>query len=484
MSPRLIAALRLLLALCSLALSLTSAHGRPNVLFIVSDDLNMEVGCYGAERGVTPNLDQLASEGIRFDRAYCQYPVCNPSRNSFLSGLRPNETGLPEKWASLRSLIPGVTTLPQLFRENGYYTASIGKVFHIAGWDSRWPDETWELDDDRSWDFRINCPPANQGPERKPPFPRKGIRYDWNGLNGPIDYGMASFEDDLAQDDGQATQEAIRQLDLIARDDRPFFLAVGYRRPHAPFVAPEKYFWPYPLDTIALPDPGDRSDVTDLAFAIWPENHGDPDGVRQLKRCYLASVSFLDSQVGRLLQSLKDHGFAANTIVVFVSDHGFHLGEHGNWHKFTLFEESARVPLIMRVPGVSEPSVRQEFVELIDLFPTLQELCGLPAPSQKLSGSSFVPLLMNRPDDWEKDAAITQVRRGRGDEPSAMGYSIRTADFRYNEWWTEEASPRLLAKELYDLANDPEEEFNQASESRFAPHVEALSTRLGGFVHD
>jgi uncharacterized sulfatase len=369
-----------------------------------------------------------------------------------------------------------VTTLPQLFRENGYYTASIGKVFHIDGWDKRWPDAGWELGDSISWDFRINCPPAKQGERRMPPFPRKGIRLEWPGHSGPIDYGMISFEPDLAQDDGQATQEAIRQLDLNL--NKPFFLAVGYRRPHAPFVAPEKYFWPYELNTMQLPDAGDRSDVTDLAFTVHPPNYGDPEAMKKMKMCYLASVSFLDSQVGRLLKSLEEHGLMENTIIVFFSDHGFHLGEHGQWHKFTLFEESARVPLIIRVPGMTSPgSVNDYAVELVDLFPTLQELCGLPDPNQQLSGRSLVPLLQDPSSPWEDRPAYTQVRRNN-ENSSVMGYSVRTTNFRYNEWWIETDSPELVASELYDLQVDPEEEMNQAENPEYGTTREKLSVLL------
>lgn len=465
-------------------ISMPAGAQKMNVLFIVADDLNNEVGCYGSERGITPHLDRLAEMGMRFDNAYAQYPVCNPSRNSFLSGMRPDETGLPKKWESLRSLVPEVTTLPQLFRENGYYTASVGKVFHIDGWDKRWPDAGWVLGDSLSWDFRINCPPAEQGERRMPPFPRKGIRVDFPGFSGPIDYGMISFESDLAQDDGQATQEAIRQLDLPK--DKPFFLAVGYRRPHAPFIAPEKYFFPYPLNTMHIPDPGDRSDVTDLAFTVHPANYGDPEAMKKMKMCYMASISFLDSQVGRLLQSLEDHGLMDNTIIVFFSDHGFHLGEHGQWHKFTLYEESARVPLMIRVPGkTTSGSVTSEIVELVDLFPTLQELCGLPATNQQLAGQSLVSLLEDPSRAADTGPAITQVRRNRGEDSPVMGYSIRTENYRYNEWWTEAGSPELVASELYDLEKDPEEEINRAGNPAYDSVREELSRLLSDYrKHD
>ena len=455
--------------------------GQPmNVLFIVSDDLNSELGVYGSERAVTPHLNRLAEMGMQFTSAHAQYPVCNPSRNSFLSGMRPNETGLPMGWEALRKLVSDVTTLPQLFRENGYYTASIGKIFHISNWDSRWPNKGgWRLGDSLSWDFRVNCLPANQGKSRVPPFPRKGEKLTWPGHSGAIDYGMISYEDDLMHEDGQATQEAIRQLDL--NKDKPFFLAVGYRRPHAPFVAPEKYFSPYPLNTMQLPDPGDRSDVTKLAFTVHPPNYGEPEEMKKMKMSYLASVSFLDSQVGRLLQSLEDHNLMDNTIIVFFSDHGFHLGEHGQWHKFTLYEESTQVPLLIRVPGMTKPgSVSDQIVELVDLFPTLQELCGMPEQNQKLAGQSLMPLLKNSPDSWKEKPAVTQVRRGK-DEKAVMGYSLRTKDYRYNEWWTETENPELVASELYDLQNDPEEEFNRTDNTNYKEVREKLSLMLADY---
>jgi uncharacterized sulfatase len=413
--------------------------------------------------------------GVTFNQAYCQYPVCCPSRNSFLSGLGSNELG--GKWAPLRDLAPNVTTLPQLFRENGYYTASIGKVFHVDGWDKRWPDEGWEYDDERSWDFRINCPPANQGERRMPPFPRKGIRLTWPGHSGPIDYGMISFESDLAQDDGQATQEAIRQLDLNL--DKPFFLAVGYRRPHAPFIAPEAYFWPYPLNTMQIPDPGDRTDVTELAFNVIPANYGDPEAMKKMKMCYMASVSFLDSQVGRLLQSLEEHGMMDKTIIIFFSDHGFQLGEHGNWHKNTLFEESARVPLIVRIPGVSTPgSVSNALVELVDLYPTLQEYCNLPNPNQNLAGRSLMPLLKDPDLKMEEKPAYTIVRRTLSDKREAMGYSVRYKTYRYNEWWAIGEESELIATELYDLEKDPSSEVNESEDAEYKSIREELSNLI------
>jgi uncharacterized sulfatase len=244
-------------------------------------------------------------------------------------------------------------------------------------------------------------------------------------------------------------------------------------------VAPEKYFWPYSIDTIELPDPGDRADVTELAFTVHPANYGEPEEMKKMKMCYLASVSFLDAQVGRLLRSLEEHGLMDNTIVVFFSDHGFHLGEHGQWHKFTLYEQSARVPLIMRVPGMTSPgTVIHHTVELVDLYPTLQQLCGLPFPGQSLSGRSLVPLLQDPSTTWEARPVFTQIRRGREKQLPVMGYSVRTEHFRYNEWWSESEPAELLATELYDLQQDAGEEFNQSGVSQFESSEQELRLLL------
>ena len=324
----------------------------------------------------------------------------------------------------------------------------------------------------------MNALPTVAKPGDKPPFARLGVKMRWPGHGGAIDYGMIAEGSDSDQEDGQATLAAIEIMDRVK--DRPFFLAVGYRRPHAPFVAPKAYFEPFPLEEMRLPNPGDRSDVTPLAFPISPPNYGEPEAMKQMKRAYLASVSYLDAEVGRLLEALETRGLSENTIVVFVSDHGFHLGEHGNWHKFSLFEESARAPLFIRAPGVSIGGSRtQGIVELIDLFPTLAQLSGLPEPQQSLDGKSLVPLL-EKPDraDWKGAYAITQVRRNRSNAPPVMGYSIRTDDFRYNEWWAETQPPRMLAAELYDLNQDPEEEFNRVEFNAYQKIQAELSDKL------
>ncbi|QDT39489.1 sulfatase [Stratiformator vulcanicus] len=471
------------------AASISSAGDRPNVLYIVSDDLNCDLGCYGSEKAATPEIDRLAESGLTFTKAYCQYPVCNPSRNSFLSGMRPDEIGLPKKWTALRELVPDVTTLPQLFRENGYFTASVSKIFHISQWDPVKPTSGWRLGDEKSWDIRLNTQPQPTGNGR-PPFPREGRRITLPsnrkgaGSGGTIDFAMESSQSKEAQEDGQAVIEATKILD--DRPDKPFFLAVGFRRPHAPFVATSAAFKPHQLGEISLPELGSRDDVPPFAFTVFPPNYDQPERCREFRQAYFACVTFLDEVVGDLLDAIDERGLTEETIVVFFSDHGFHLGEHGQWHKFTLFEESARVPLILRVPGRTEPGSRcDRVVELVDLYPTLQELCGLPEPNQKLAGRSLV-LLIKKPGRERDNVAITQVRRGsRSGRPPVMGYSIRTDRYRLTEWWSEEDIPRQMGAELYDHQTDPAEETNllaHSGSSAAPPEVATdLSRRLAEY---
>ncbi|MBK1877684.1 sulfatase [Pelagicoccus mobilis] len=454
---------------------LSFATAKPlNMLFIVSDDLSVNALAEAA----TPHIDRLVQESMTFTKAYCQYPACAPSRNSFLSGTRPDRT--QAQWSRLRDLMPDVTTLPQLCRENGYFTASIGKIFHIGNWDRRWPESDWKMGDPECWDFRINCPPSNQGRQSKPPFPRKGEKFTFPGLSGPIDYGMISYESDLAQDDGQVTQEAIRQLDRPR--EKPFFLGVGYRRPHAPFVAPEKYFWPYPESSIELPSPGDRSDAPSFAFNTRKANYEDPDSMKRMKMCYLASVSFLDAQIGRLIQFLEEHDLYEDTAIILFSDHGFQLGEHGDWHKNTLFEESLQVPLIIRIPSITTPGSSSETpVALVDLYPTLQELLKLPYPKHKLDGFSLLPQIRDPNQFGAARPIFSQIRRNTTKHGSIVAYSVRTDRYRYNEWWTSERAPEILATELYDLEEDPNSETNLASDSGFIETTQHLSQLIRNY---
>lgn len=457
-----------------------------NVLFIVSDDLNSDVGAFGSERAVTPELDRLAARSMTFQRAYCQYPACGPSRNSFLSGLRPNQVSVPaaKGFTNLLDAVPDATTLPRLFRDNGYYTAQIGKIFHITGWDPMYPTEgTWENDDPDAWDHRVNPKPAGLDGHAMPRFDIPGEQHDLPGPKTNLRYWSESPEPGIMHDDGQTTEHALNVLEQFRTRDQPFFLAVGYRRPHVPFVAPEEFYEPFPLESMELPPVGDRSDAPYPAFNMHPPNDPDDPEFKAFMRAYLASVSFLDSQVGRLIDRLEATGQMENTIIVFFSDHGFHLGEHGNWHKFTLFEESARTPMIIRVPGMTEPGgATYEIVELVDLYPTLRELCGLPAPNQELVGRSLVPLLEDPETDLVDRPAFTQVNRKDRDGTPVTGYSLRTPAYRYNEWWTrDENDPQLIGTELYDLERDPSEEVNLADDPALGAIRAGFSRQLQAY---
>jgi uncharacterized sulfatase len=400
-----------LLALLS-SLSLRSATPsdtrpppRPNVLFIVADDLCTHVGAYGDKVVQTPHFDALAARGVRFDRAYAQYPVCNPSRISFLSGLRPDTTRIYGNDVALRTNLPDAVTMPQRFHENGYFTASISKIFHVSQWDPRRPEDkpgTWKLDDARSWDFRINTKPSERG--------TKGDRLHLAGAPAPNDqlnYRLIAEGDD-DQDDGQAVRDAIALLEV--KRDQPFFIGVGFRRPHAAWIAPKKYFDRYPLASLRLPDPGSRAGVPLLALTNSEPNYGAPEEMLKMLQAYYASTTFMDAQLGRLLAALERTGHAANTIIVMIGDHGWHLGEHGLWHKGTLFEESARAPLLIVAPGTKgNGRASPRIVEFVDLFPTLADLCGVPAPA-RLAGMSLRPLLEN-PTAPRDRPAFTQVLR-------------------------------------------------------------------------
>lgn len=421
----------------SAALPLAAQSAKPNVLFIAVDDLNAGVGCYGAPVR-TPHIDRLAAQGVRFERAYCQYPLCNPSRSSMLSGRRPPRTGILENATWFRDKMPDAVTLPQHFRQNGYRTMCAGKIFHGG------------LDDDKAWD--IGGTKLNRQPPRTPEQTkeREKTADRWLALD--------SEEDTLDY------RNASRAIELLnEKHDKPFFLALGFAKPHVPFLAPKKYFDMYPIERVATPPdftPLPRTDHPAYRpnFDIFIRRPAGVDEARQMIAGYRAATSFMDAQLGRVLDALESSGRRRDTIVVFFGDHGFHLGEKGMWSKQTLFEVSTRVPLIISVPGTrnaGKPTAGT--AELVDLYPTLAELCGLPAPKD-IDGGSLVPLLEKPKAKWNQPA-FTFIRRG-----SVMGASVRTARYRYTEW-------EGAAAELYDEQTDPRESRNIAADPRFARTV-------------
>jgi choline-sulfatase len=438
---------------------------RLNVLFLIADDLNNDLGTYGSTVR-TPHIDGLAARGIRFDRAYNQYPLCSPSRSSLLTGRRPDATGVlanPTKnpmSPHFREKLPGAVTLPQAFRANGWIAARIGKLYHYGV-----PNNigTAGLDDYPSWDFTINPRGRDRESHHK-------IFSLLPGQFGATLSWLADEGQDSEQTDGLAAQDAVRLLERFKRDNRPFFLAVGFYRPHTPYVAPRSYFDLYPRDRIELPRLSDddraRRPAAAYQSAYKEQDVMTDDQRRAAIQAYWASITFMDAQVGQVLDALDRLGLADTTIVVFTSDHGYHLADHGLWQKRSLFERSARVPLIIALPRAKvRGRAARGLAELVDLYPTLAELAGIK-PAGTLDGVSLAPML-DDPSASIKDAAFTQTLNG---------YAARTDRWRYIEWGEGQDGVQL-----YDMEQDPGETTNLAQDARHAATVTGLKARLAAY---
>lgn len=462
----------LLVALLVLAGGVFAAD-RPNVLFIISDDLNNDVSAYGHAQVKTPSLDRLAATGLTFERAYCQYPLCNPSRSSMLSGLYPVQTGITGNGVPIRKEFPKVVTLPQLFRNAGYHTGRVGKIYHYGV-----PGQigTNGLDDAPSWDEVYN-------PIGKDKTEESDIFTLTPGNYGSVVSWLAQESTDDEQTDGQGALATIRMLEERAESDQPFFLAFGLYRPHTPYVAPKKYFDMYPRDEIVLPAKPEVREPYAAYERARPEEDAMTDNQRRdAIQAYYASTTFMDAQVGRVLDALERLGLAENTIVVFTSDHGYSLGEHGLWKKRSLFERSARVPLIIRTPeGLSAGLRSEQLVELVDLYPTLAALAGLEVPAP-VSGMDLSPTLAN-PGAFTRRAALTQDHRRyqrEGTPHDFMSFGIRTDQYRYIEW----GPGGQYGVELYDHRTDPEEMVNLAHDKDQAGTVQQLQSLMNARLHE
>lgn len=458
-----------LLILLSLTVSacLGAPRQRPNVLFIAVDDLAAALSCYGDPVAITPNIDRLAASGVRFDRAYNQLPLCNPTRASVMTGLRPDTIKVYDLDAHFRDTVPDAVTLSQRFMQEGWFSARVGKIYHYNVPASIGTDG---FDDPPSWQLTVNPKGRDKAEEHlitnAEPHRKISAALSWLAADGT----------DEEQTDGMITTEAIKIMSQ--KKDAPFFLGVGFFRPHTPYVAPKKYFDMYPLSSMRLPyaPEDDRADIPTAAFAHNnPISHYNLDELtcRKAMQAYYACVSFIDAQVGRLLDALEELEIADNTIVVFWSDHGYHLGEHnGIWQKRTLFEEGSRTPLIIRAPqaaGNGQASPR--IVEFVDIYPTLTDLAGINAPAN-LAGRSLAPLLEDPIRDWQGEA-VTQILRPadyRLEKP-VMGCSIRTHRWRYTEW-----AEGAAGVELYDHYSDPMEFNNLAIDPD--PEATAVMERL------
>ncbi len=443
---------------------------RPNVLFIISDDLNNFLGCYGDPRAKTPHIDRLAERGVVFDRAYCTFPLCGPSRNSMLTGLYPNSTGILRNAQIFRQTIPKQHSMPQAFRLAGYFAARIGKLYHYNVPKSV---GTNGHDDPGSWELELN--PAGVDRMEEEPF----ITTLTPGRFGGTLSWYASPKGDAHHTDGMLAQDAEWVLErCAARRDRPFFLAVGFYRPHTPYVAPKApYFSWYPQSEMPLVQgvAEDQKDIPPAGLASYKKEQDKltDELRRQCIQAYYASISFMDAQVGRVVDSLDRLGLSDNTIIVFTSDHGYHMGEHGLWQKMSLFEESARVPMLIVAPGTSGGgTVVKTPVSQVDLFPTLAELCSVTTPDN-LQGQSLVPMLSDASLEGRGWALTEVTRRGKNRNESFLGYSLRTPRWRYTEWDNGEQG-----RELYDHDADPNELTNLADDPASATIVADLSKKI------
>lgn len=464
----------------------------PNVLFVAIDDLRPDLGCYGNAQAQTPNLDRFAKSGIRFTNAYCQQSVCGPSRASIMTGMRPDTSGVHGNHVHFRKRHPDVRTIPQWFKEHGYHTQSMGKIYHgvfppgssITVADTFGDAPSWSAPTFRPGPryyyteagmdaakkvFQRIYKPANPAPD------------DWTKklVFGPATEAPAVADNVLY--DGQVAERAVATLQKLARQDTPFFLAVGFIKPHSPYIAPKQYWDLYDPADIALASDDKVHGAPKYAghgsgelrrYTDQPRRGVIPDAnQRRVRHAYLACTSYIDAQLGMVLDELQRLDLNDNTVVVIWSDHGYHLGEVELWGKTTNRELDTRVVLMARTPsGKQRGMACNALVELVDVYPSLVAMCGLPQP-EHLEGNSFAPLLDDAQLEW-KEAAFSQFTRGK-----RRGYSVRTRSFRYTEW-LQIKDQKLLASELYDHRSDGGELRNIAGDKNYQDTVTRLSMLL------
>lgn len=457
----------LIIGLLLLSISAVAQEDRkPNILFIISDDLTATaVSSYENKACNTPNIDKLASEGIRYSRAYSQYPVCGPSRASMMSGYYPSATGTYGYVSGRENIGPDRKTWPQLFKDNGYYTARVSKIFHM-GVPIDIENGSNGTDDEASWTERFN----SKGPEWKAEGEAELVQGNPDGSierkGGNVMTIVKAEGDDLLHSDGKTAQKAIELIK--EHKNEPFFLAVGFVRPHVPFVAPKNYFEPYPFNEVLLPKKveGDWDDIPERGINYVTSINGQMslDQEKKAIAAYYASVSYMDAQVGKVLQALKEEGLEDNTIVVFTSDHGFHLGEHSFWMKVSLHEESVRVPMIIKAKGI-KPSTCNSFVELLDLYPTIAEMAGIKS-AEHIQGKSLVKTFKN-PNHEVRELAFSVSQGGKS-------FLLRSEKWAYIQY-DEDASSGI---ELFDMENDPKQFTNLAADPNYGETVAYFQKKL------
>jgi len=425
---------------------------RPNILLIMADDFRDFGGAFTKEVVKTPHLDRLRDHGTTFERAYVQYPVCNPSRSSMMSGLRAEQTGIVGNDIPLRQKLPDIVTMPQLCKEAGWQSHAFGKLYHLGGGKNVEAKQRW-MDSGKSWHTAQAYEATKTG---------KKILEGRNVTGGALSWcswGAADGTDE-DQPDGQIAAATVAMIEKLG--DAPWFIGCGFMKPHDPFIAPKKYFDLYPPESIkAWRDPEDMTPVRPEAvgFGAYGEAFAKFTDIewRELFRAYCAGTTFMDAQLGRVLDALDKHQLWDKTIVIFVGDHGYHTGERQWWNKNTLFERSCRAPLIIAAPGMKGGQTTRSLAEFVDLYPTVSDFCGLKLP-HAVAGTSLRPVL-EKPDARVKDAAFTLISRS----PKLYGQSIRTARWRFTRWSDGQI-------ELYDHDQDPEEHHNVADQ-----HADVIS---------
>ena len=476
---------------------------RPNILFIAVDDLRPELGCYGETYVISPNIDRIAQSGIVFNQAFCQSAVCNPSRASLLTGLRPDSIRVWDLRTDFRDIVPDVVTLPQYFKNNGYHTAAIGKIYH-----NTIPDPlSWSESKLHITGYPFDPDAVYRDPEIIEELEKRKKEITAAGnASRHIDrlgewYLKATATEcvdlpDEAYYDGAQTDLALRKLDSLASGEKPFFFAIGYYRPHLPFNAPKKYwdmydrskvplaendYMPENAPLMAINNLRELRGYSDFRHVLHPaEGKLSEAEARLLKHGYLASVTYIDAQIGKLLDGLDRMGLMGNTIIVLWGDHGWKLGEHNSWCKMTNYEIDTRVPLIISAPALKSKHILcNGMVEFVDIYPTLCDLAGLQIPD-RLEGISMVPLMQSPELPWKKAVFSQFLREGIWMAPDGipyMGYSIRTERYRYVKWvnWM---TGKPVAEELYDHALDPDENFNLAVQPEYRILLNDMSDRM------
>ena len=437
-----------------------------NVLFLIADDLNCDLGSYNHPLVLSPSIDKLASNGILFENAHNQYPLCGPSRASFMTGMYSDQTKITQNNVLLRTTVPDVITMGQRFRQQGYRSVRIGKIYH---YDNPSSIGSSSADDIYTWDYTINP----WGRDKEEEYKINTLRERQYG--GTLSWLAADGKDE-EQTDGIVATEAIEQLEKFSKNGQNFFLAVGMYRPHVPFVAPKKYFNMYDRNSVeimysgstpeylnTLPEPAAKS------IRWGNRNQGllnlksNNELAKEIKEAYFATTTFMDAQVGRILKKLQQTGLDKNTIVVFTSDHGYHLSEHGHWQKQTLFENSTRIPLIFSGPGIDQGKRTNSPVEMIDIYPTIMQLTGIDTPDHVI-GKSLKPIFKDINSSVRK-SALTKWKNG---------YSIKTERYRLTKW----GENGELGYELYDHKNDHGEMINLSKDPNYFLILDSLKQEI------